>query len=118
LLIGIGTGVFQTPNTKSIMLTVPHERRGVANGIRSMLQNMGAVISTALSLMIVTTVLPAPLKKAIYSGAGARLVEDDSNLIVTGYRIAFMIMVFLTLFAIASSYLRNSAKEGELKHSN
>jgi hypothetical protein len=84
-----------------------------------MLQNMGAVISTALSLMIVTSVLPAPLKKAIYSGAGANLVKDDSNLIVTGYRIAFLIMVFLTLFAIASSYLRNTAKEsGGLKHSN
>jgi EmrB/QacA subfamily drug resistance transporter len=116
-LIGVGTGVFQTPNTKSIMLTVPHERRGVANGIRSMLQNMGAVISTALSLMIVTSVLPSALKKAIYAGAGANLVQEDTYLIVFGYRISFLIMVFLTLFAIASSYLRNTAKEGTLNHS-
>lgn len=112
LLIGIGTGVFQTPNTQSIMLTVPHERRGVANGIRSMLQNMGAVISTALSLMIVTSVLPLQLKKAIYSGAGAHLVQEDTHLIVNGYRIAFLVMLFLTLFAIAASFLRNTKKEG------
>jgi len=111
LLIGVGTGIFQTPNTQSIMLTVPHERRGVANGIRSMLQNMGAVISTALSLMIVTSVLPLHLKEAIYAGAGAHLAASDTQLIANGYRIAFMIMLFLTLFAIATSYLRNTKKK-------
>lgn len=116
LLIGIGTGVFQTPNTQSIMLTVPHERRGIANGIRSMLQNMGAVISTALSLMIVTSVLPMHLKKAIYTGAGTHLVSEDTNLIVNGYRVVFLVMFFLTLFAIAASYLRNSNKKSVIKH--
>jgi EmrB/QacA subfamily drug resistance transporter len=112
LLIGIGTGVFQTPNTQSIMLTVPHERRGVANGIRSMLQNMGAVISTALSMMIVTSILPPHLKEAIYAGAGAHLASGDTDLIAEGYRAAFIVMLCLTLFAIAASYLRNTRKEG------
>lgn len=114
LLIGMGTGVFQTPNTQSIMLTVPHEQRGVANGIRSMLQNMGAVISTALSLMIVTSVLPTHLKAAIFAGAGAHLGSSDTSLIANGYRIAFMVMLFLTLLAIAASYLRNTRKESTL----
>jgi len=108
LFVGIGTGVFQTPNTQSIMLTVTNERRGLANGIRSMLQNMGTVISTALSLMIVTSLLPQHLKNAIYAGAGAHLIQEDTQLIVTGYRVAFLVMMFLTIFAIAASYLRNS----------
>jgi EmrB/QacA subfamily drug resistance transporter len=112
LLVGIGTGVFQTPNTQSIMLTVPHERRGLANGIRSMLQNMGTVISTALSLMIVTSLLPMHLKNAIYAGANAKIIGQDIPLIITGYRVAFMIMVLLTLFAIAASFLRDARKEG------
>lgn len=111
LLIGLGTGVFQTPNTQSIMLTVPHERRGVANGIRSMLQNMGAVISTALSMMIVTSILPPHLKEAIYAGAGAHLASEDTSLIADGYRAAFTVMLCLTLLAIAASYLRNTRKK-------
>lgn len=111
LLVGIGTGVFMTPNTKSIMLTVPPERRGVANGLRSLLQNMGAVISTALSLMIVTAALPNRLKDAIYAGAGAHLAGNDMYLIAKGYRIAFLVMLVLTMLAIAASYLRNSGKE-------
>ncbi|WML49031.1 MFS transporter [Neobacillus sp. PS3-34] len=111
LLIGIGTGVFQTPNTQSIMLTVPHERRGIANGIRSMLQNMGGVLSTALSLMIVTSLLPMHLKTAIYAGANAHIVREDTSLIVTGYRVVFLVMMVLTIFAIAASFLRNAKKD-------
>lgn len=111
LLIGIGTGVFQTPNTQSIMLTVPHERRGIANGIRSMLQNMGGVLSTALSLMIVTSLLPMHLKTAIYAGAKAHIVREDTSLIVTGYRVVFLVMMVLTIFAIAASFLRNAKKD-------
>lgn len=114
LLIGVGTGVFQTPNTKSIMLGVPGERRGVANGIRSMLQNMGAVISTALSLMIVTSALPTHLKDAIYAGAAAHLVTEDVHLIANGYRVAFLLMLFLTILAIAASYLRNRSNSGSV----
>jgi EmrB/QacA subfamily drug resistance transporter len=112
LLIGIGTGVFMTPNTKSIMLTVPPERRGMANGLRSMLQNMGAVISTALSLMMVTSALPGHLKDAIYAGTDTQLTENDVHLMIGGYRFAFMFMLVMSLLAIAASYLRSSIKGG------
>jgi EmrB/QacA subfamily drug resistance transporter len=110
LLIGLGTGLFMTPNTKSILLAVPLERRGVANGLRSMLQNMGAVISTALSLMIVTSALPGRLKDAFYAGANVQLTVNDVRLMVGGYRIAFLVMLVMTLLAIAASYLRSADK--------
>lgn len=48
-LTGLGSGFFLTPNTTSIMSTVAEDRRGVANGLRSRLQNTGVVVSTALS---------------------------------------------------------------------
>ncbi|MCL6444345.1 MAG: MFS transporter [Alicyclobacillus sp.] len=106
LLVGVGTGVFQTPNTQSIMLTVPVDRRGVANGIRSMLQNMGAVISTGVSLMLVTSALPPRLKAVIYAGASARLTQVDIGWIAHGYHMVLVLLLVLTLFAIAASYFR------------
>ncbi|WP_274648720.1 MFS transporter [Paenibacillus humicola] len=115
LLVGIGTGLFMTPNTKSIMLTVPLEKRGMANGLRSMLQNMGAVISAALSLMIVTSALPARLKDAIYEGAGAAVSTADIPLIAGGYRLAFLVLLLLTVLAIAASFLRPSAAKTAAK---
>ncbi|MBW4079810.1 MFS transporter [Paenibacillus sp. S150] len=111
-LVGFGSGIFMTPNTKSIMLTVPPEKRGMANGLRSMLQNMGVVISTALSLMLVTSVLPESLKEAVYAGANAEVLPGDLPQIAGGFQLAFTVMAVLTGLAIAASYLRVGRQSG------
>ncbi len=96
-LVGFGTGFLMTPNTKSIMLTVPKETRGMANGIRSMLLNIGTVLSTALALMSVTISLPPYLKDAVYEGARAQLNRTDLTVITGGFRLAFLILFIITL---------------------
>lgn len=105
-LIGFGSGIFMTPNTGFIMLTVPPEKRGLANGLRSMLQNMGMVISTALSLMLVTLNLPDHLKNAIYDGANSQAKKTELSIISDGFQLAFAVMFFITLLAIIVSALR------------
>ena len=64
LFLGLGTGLFMPANTSAIMAGVPAHRRGVANGIRSTLQNTGTVVGTALSLALATSALPIGEKRA------------------------------------------------------
>jgi EmrB/QacA subfamily drug resistance transporter len=109
-LAGIGCGIFQTPNTHSIMMSVPANRRGIANGLRSMLNNMGIVISTAYSLMIISSVLPPNLKNALYLGAGTVLSAQEVAQITHGYRLLFLSLFFVTLCATAASFLRSSTQ--------
>src|ERR1700753_2049119 len=68
LAVGIGTGIFMTPNTTSIVGGVEPGRRGIVNGVRSMLQNTGYAVSTAMSLAIVTSVLDLILSLARNAG--------------------------------------------------
>ena len=49
-VVGVGSGMFNSPNTAAMMGTVPTHRRGIAAGARTMLQNTGAVISIAFVL--------------------------------------------------------------------
>lgn len=112
-LVGFGSGLFLTPNTRSIMTSVPYSRRGFANGLRSMLQNMGQVLSTTISLTIVTAVLPPRLQDAVYSGSATTLNQADLRLITTGYRWAYMALLIATLLGMAASSLRGSAKQGQ-----
>ena len=60
--------MFNSPNTAAMMGTVPPNRRGVAAGARTMLQNTGAVISIALGIAIVTAAVPRPVLFKIFSG--------------------------------------------------
>lgn len=58
---GIGTGLFTSPNTSSIMNSVPAKRRGVASGMRAMLVNSGQVLSMVLFFTIIIAALSRTL---------------------------------------------------------
>jgi MFS family permease len=58
---GIGSGMFASPNSSSIMGSVPARHRGAASGMRSTFQNSG----TALSIGIVFTLMVAGLSSSL-----------------------------------------------------
>ncbi len=67
IVIGTGSGMFFPPNNKSIMEAVPVERRGIAGGVRTMINNVGMVISMALSMAVITSCLtPEAFSGLIY----------------------------------------------------
>jgi len=58
VIFGLGTGLFVSPNTSSIMLSVPPQRRGVASSIRSISFNVGFVLSLNIAVLTMTRLLP------------------------------------------------------------
>jgi hypothetical protein len=78
LIVGIGSGLFNPPNTAAMMGAVPPQRRGIAAGARTILQNTGAVISIAFVIGIVTAAVPKDVIFGIFSGlAGGLRSEAD-----------------------------------------
>ncbi len=67
-MVGVGSGMFNSPNTAAMMGVVPAHRRGVAAGARTLLQNTGAVLSIAFVLAVVTSSIPKATLFAIFSG--------------------------------------------------
>jgi EmrB/QacA subfamily drug resistance transporter len=72
-LVGIGSGLFNSPNTAAMMGAVPPHRRGVAAGVRTLLQNTGAVLSIAFVMAIVTNAVPQDVLLKIFSGVASGL---------------------------------------------
>jgi hypothetical protein len=84
-IVGIGSGMFNSPNTAAMMGTVPAHRRGIAAGARVLVQNTGAVISIAFVLAVVTSSVPKNVLFAVFSGlakhiSNAQLVPFMSNM--------------------------------------
>jgi EmrB/QacA subfamily drug resistance transporter len=74
-VVGVGSGMFNSPNTAAMMGTVPPQRRGIAGGARTMLQNTGAVISIAFVLAIITAAVPKDVLFSIFSGIASGLSD-------------------------------------------
>lgn len=105
-MVGIGSGLFLTPNTSAIMSSVPPHRRGIANGVRSMLQNASMVVSTALSLAIVTSGLAPQAKAAAYAGTLSQLSTEAVGVFTASYRVAIGVLAVLAACGTVASLLR------------
>jgi hypothetical protein len=112
LVIGAGSGLFLTPNTSSIMASIPARRRGIANGIRSMMQNSGYVVSVALSLAIITSPLAASAKKAAYAGTLSSLPGGMLEDFTTGCRAALLVLAAMTIVGMVASLRRDPPPAG------
>ncbi|MGI6120031.1 MAG: MFS transporter [Desulfosporosinus sp.] len=52
ILMGLGAGLFQSPNNSSVMSSVPPNKLGVAGGINALVRNVGMVTGIAFSVSL------------------------------------------------------------------
>jgi MFS family permease len=65
---GIGSGMFASPNSSSIMGSVPARHRGAASGMRSTFQNSGTALSIGVFFSLMIAGLASSLPKTLTSG--------------------------------------------------
>jgi len=106
LLIGIGSGMFNSPNTAAMMGAVPAYRRGIAAGARTMLQNTGAVLSIAFVLAIVTSSVPKDVLFKIFSGLASGLSEAQLEPFIHNMHTALWVLAATSLVGAGVSLLR------------
>ncbi|MGW5432159.1 MFS transporter [Streptomyces sp. NPDC004059] len=78
LLSGLGQGMFSSPNTSSIMGSVPARYRGVASGMRSTFQNSGTALSIGVFFSLMVSGLASTLPKTLGSGLQAHGVPAST----------------------------------------
>jgi EmrB/QacA subfamily drug resistance transporter len=105
-VVGVGSGMFNSPNTAAMMGTVPTYRRGIAAGARTMLQNTGAVISIAFVLAIVTSSVDKDTLFRIFSGLTAGLSEGTLDPFVANMHTALWVLAATSLVGAGVSLLR------------
>jgi len=67
-LIGAATGMFASPNSSSIMGSVPPAERGVASGMRATFQNSGTAISIGIFFTLVIAGVASSLPGTLSAG--------------------------------------------------
>ena len=67
-MLGLGQGMFSSPNTSSVMNSVPAEQRGAASGMRATFQNSGSLVSIGIFFSIIIAGLAASLPTTLFNG--------------------------------------------------
>ena len=114
LLVGIGSGMFNSPNTAAMMGVVPVHRRGIAAGARVMLQNTGAVISIAFVMAVITSAVPTTVLFKIFSGIASGLSAKQLDPFIANMHMALWVLAGVSLLGAAVSLMRPAHVVGDV----
>ncbi|WP_328802986.1 MFS transporter [Saccharibacillus alkalitolerans] len=85
-LLGLGGGMFQSPNNSLVMSTVPRPRLGVAGSVNSLIRNLGMVTGIAVAT---TTLFGVMSGEAGYRVTG--LIPDRPDIFLSGMHVVFTV---------------------------
>lgn len=105
-LVGLGSGVFTTPNNAAIMGSVPRERLGLASGMLASMRNIGMVLGVAVSGAVFTA------RHADYLERAARGLLSPEAAYANAVRDAFMAGATIALVAVFTSLVRGRGIRG------
>jgi EmrB/QacA subfamily drug resistance transporter len=105
-VVGVGSGMFNSPNTAAMMGVVAPHRRGIASGARVLVQNTGAVLSIAFVMAVVTTGIKPTVLFRIFSGLGTRISAAHLAPFLSNMHLALWCMAGLSLIGAAVSFAR------------
>ena len=112
-LVGVGSGMFNSPNTAAMMGAVPAHRRGIAAGTRTMVQNVGAVLSIAFVIAIVTAAVPREVLFKIFSGLAQGLSAARLDPFVHNMHTALWVLAATSLIGAGVTLLRPRHKAAD-----
>jgi len=107
-IAGLGSGIFFPPNTSAIMGAVPTERRGIAAGVRTMMNNAGNVISIALAMAIISSSITPQALQGLFAGTQVGSQGIAVGQFMAGLRTAFTISFFISLMASGMAALKGN----------
>lgn len=101
ILMGIGFGLFSSPNSNAIMSSVEKKHLGVASGVVGTMRMVGQMLSMGIAMMILS----------VYIGQ-KQITPDVYPGFVAGMRTGFVIFSILCIIGIFASLARNRRMAG------
>jgi MFS family permease len=99
--LGVGMGLFQSPNNSSVMGTVPPQKLGIAGGVNALVRNVGMVTGIAFSVSLLSYERAAHLE-----GILAPTAAQQATAFVSSMSTVFHWAAFIAFTGIFFSFAR------------
>jgi EmrB/QacA subfamily drug resistance transporter len=106
--VGIGAGLFNTPNNSAVMGSVPASSRGIAGATLGTMRTIGMVLGEAISALILSTNIPQGTR--IFSAQGFTGLLLQQSAFHFAMRITCIVAAACALLAMVFSLFRGKIK--------
>lgn len=106
VLLGVGQGLFMSPNSSAIMGSVPGRRVGTASGVLAQMRVVGQAVGIAVAAAVVETRLPVHLAGV----AGAPGPADQAMALTSAIHDSFVVAAVICSIGIVTSLVRGGGR--------
>jgi EmrB/QacA subfamily drug resistance transporter len=99
IMLGVGGGLFWSPNTSAVMSAAPTRRLGVASATLATFRQVGMVTSFALALAVAAATMPPRAIASLFLGTNEFLTRAVAADFTHGITTAFWVSVAIVLVA-------------------
>lgn len=114
ILLGLGQGLFQSPNNSSVMGSVPRHSLGIAGGFLSMMRNIGQVVGVAMAGSILSATMVSitghASLHALHTGDSAIQRANVLVAFMHGMSHAYMVACLICFLGMWTSMVRGKPK--------
>lgn len=100
-VVGLGTGIFISPNNSALMGSAPKSRQGIAAGIMATARNLGMVLGVGIAGAIFATTLAHGSSDLLAPGG-----LSQENLIFRALQLSFLAASLITMLGVITSLVR------------
>lgn len=93
-LLGLGNGLFQSPNNALTMASIDMQHLGIAGGLNALFRNLGMIFGLTISTTILFSAMSAKAGHKVIS-----YVNGRPDLFLFGMKVLFSVMIVLSLIA-------------------
>jgi EmrB/QacA subfamily drug resistance transporter len=111
MLLGLGQGLFMSPNSSAVLGSVPRERVGTASGTLAQMRVNGQALGIAISGAIFATRLPVHLAELSH---GIPTAAMRTAALTSAIHDAFLVAALICCVGIVASLVRGSSKPGHM----
>jgi MFS family permease len=102
-VVGLGTGVFISPNNSSLMGSAPKSRQGIAAGILATARNFGMVLGVGIAGAVFTTALA---RAGFIPSLSGDSIQNPA--IFKALELSFFVAAAITILGVFTSMIRPS----------
>src|SRR4029453_7171230 len=99
-LVGLGLGVFQTPNMSFVMGSIPRAQQGVAGSMSQMMRTLGVVLGVTSTSMLFSS------RRVVHAERLQLSQVDDPQSFMPAFQDVFLLAALVCLVAFGLSLLR------------
>lgn len=102
--VGLGLGMFQTPNMSFVMGAIPRKQQGVAGSMSQMMRTLGVVLGVTSASMLFSS------RRAVHAEQLHLPTVDDPRSFIPAFQDVFLMAAVVCLVAVGLSLLRGKTQ--------